>query len=106
MVVPKVREQISNLKPGPLGCKMAWERLQKEYGQTKLVVNAHMDEIINLTPVKGNIFDKVRDFYESLSKNYDGLQTLGEADMLKGFVMTTIRKLPQVKPDLARVDDN
>ena len=106
MVVPKVREQISNLKPGPLGYKTAWERLQKEYGQTKLVVNAHMDEIINLTPVKGNSYDKVRDFYERLSKNYDALQTLGEADMLKGFVMTTIRKLPQVKPDLVRVDDN
>ena len=32
--------------------------------QTKLVVNAHMDEIINLTPVKGNSYDKVGDFYE------------------------------------------
>ena len=49
MVVPKVSEKISNLKPGTLGYKTAWERLQKEYGQTKLVVNAHMDEIINLT---------------------------------------------------------
>ena len=42
MVVPKVRERISNLKPSALGYKTAWERLQKEYGQTKLVVNAHM----------------------------------------------------------------
>lgn len=50
MVVPKVRERISNLKPSALGYKTAWERLQKEYGQTKLVqlVNAHVDEIINL----------------------------------------------------------
>ena len=77
MVVPKVRERISNLKPSALGYKTAWERLRKEYGQTKLVVNAHMDEIINLTPVKGNIYDKVRDFYERLSKNFDALQTLG-----------------------------
>jgi len=106
MVVPKVREQISNLKPGTLGYRTAWERLQREYGKTKLVVNAHMDEIINLTPVKGNSFDKVRDFYERLSKNYDALQTLGEEVMLRGFVMTTLKKLPQVKPDLVRVDDN
>ena len=54
MVAPKVREKISNLKPGTLGYKTAGERLQKEHGQTKLVVNAHMDEIIYLTPVKGN----------------------------------------------------
>ena len=26
--------------------------------------------------------------------------------MLRGFVMTTLKKLPQVKPDLVRVDDN
>ena len=90
----KGREKISNLNPGTLGYKTAWERLQKEYGQTKLVVNAHMDEIINLTPVKGSSFEKVREFYEVLSKNYDALQTLGEADMLRGFVMTTLKKLP------------
>ena len=89
-----------------MGYKTTWERLQKEYGQTKLVVNDHMNEIINLTPVKGNSYDKVRDFYETLSKNLDALQTLGEEDMLRGFVMTTLKKLPQVKPDLVRVDDN
>ena len=91
IVAPKVREKISNLKPGTLGYKTTWERLQKEYRQTKLVVNAHMDEIIYLTPVKGNSFEKVREFYEVLSKNY-ALQTLGEADMLRGFVMTTLKK--------------
>ena len=106
MVVPKVRERISNLKPSALGYKTAWERLQKEYGQTKLVVNAHMDEIIYVTPVKGNSYDKIRDFYERLSKNFDALQTLEEEYMLRGFVMTTLKKLPQVKPDLVRVDDN
>ena len=26
--------------------------------------------------------------------------------MLRGFVMKTLKKLPQVKPDLVRVDDN
>ena len=61
-----------------MGYKTTWERLQKEYGQTKLVVNDHMNEIINLTPVKGNSYDKVRDVYETLSKNFDALQTLGE----------------------------
>ena len=46
-VVPKVRDRLANLKPGTVGYKTAWERLKKEYGQTKVVVNAHMDEIIN-----------------------------------------------------------
>ena len=49
---------------------VAWERLQKEYRHTKLVVNAHMDEIVNLTPVKENSFEKAREYYEGLTKNF------------------------------------
>ena len=105
MVIPKVRERISNLKPGSLGYKLAWERLKKEFGQTKLVINAHMDEIINLTPEKGNDYDKVREFYKKLSNNFDALNTLGKADSLKEFVMTTLKKLPKVKSDLVRIDE-
>ena len=40
-----MRDRIANLKPGTVGYKTARERLKKEYGQTKVVVNAHMDEI-------------------------------------------------------------
>ena len=104
-VVPKVRDRISNLKPSTLGCNMAWDRLKQEYGQTKLVINAHLDEIINLAPVKGSRYEKLQDFYDKLSKNFDALQTLGQGNMLQGFVMTTLNKLPQVKPDLVRVDE-
>ena len=53
MVSNKVRDKISNLK-GSAGYKMAWERLKKEYGQTSLVVNSHIDEIVNLEKVWGH----------------------------------------------------
>ena len=52
-VLPKVREQISNLKLGTLGYRTAWKILQREYGQTKVAVNSRMDEIMNLSRVKG-----------------------------------------------------
>ena len=45
-------------------------------------------------------------FYEQLFKNFDALQTLEESDMLKGFVLTTLNKLPQIKPDLVRSAEN
>ena len=80
MVAPKVRERISNLKPSTMGYKTAWERLEKEFG--------HMDEIINLPIIQGTNYDRVKEFYENLSKNHDALQTLGKADMLRGFVVT------------------
>jgi hypothetical protein len=107
MVSGKVRDKISNLKPSSIGYKTAWERPNKEYGQTslRLVVNAHIDEVINLPTVRGSSYEKILAFYERLSKNYDALQTLGEHDKLDGFVMCTINKVPNVKSDLVRTDE-
>ena len=106
MVSGKVRDKISNLKPGSVGYKTAWERLKKEYGQTRLVVNSHIDEIVNLDAVKGKSYEQVQAFYDRLSANYDALRTLDEHAKLDGFVMCTLNKLPQVKPDLVRTDDD
>ena len=104
-VAPKVRDRLSNLKPGTLGYKTAWDRLRTEFGQSKTVVAAHMEEIINLPVTRGSNYERVREFYEKLSKNFDALQTLGEGEMLKGFVLSTLNKLPQVKPDLVITDE-
>ena len=65
-----------------------------------------MDEIITLPVIKGTNYDKIQEFYEKISKNHDALQTLGEGDMLKGLVMTTLNKLFNVKPDLVRTDES
>lgn len=59
-----------------------------------------MDGIINLPVIQGTNYDRVKEFYERLAKNHD------EAEMLRGFVMTTIKKLPHVNPDLVRTDDD
>ena len=106
MVTPAIRGKIGSLKPGEIGCKIAWEWLKTEYGQNKLVVSAHVQEIVNLPSVKGTHFLRIHEFCESLSKNYDALVTTGESDMLRGFVISTLNKLPHVKPDLVRTDDN
>ena len=58
MVCPKVQDKISNLRPGPVGYKTAWERLAKEYGQTQMVVNAHVNEIIKLPVIRGTSYFK------------------------------------------------
>lgn len=106
LVNQKVRDRLSNLRPGPEGYKTAWKRLKMEYGHSKLVIAAHMEEIIKSQTVIGRNYDKVREFYETLCKNYDALQTLGKDSMLKGLVVSTLNKLPQVKPDLVRIDDD
>ncbi|KAL9976624.1 hypothetical protein ACROYT_G013946 [Oculina patagonica] len=84
-VGPKVRDRIANLKPGSMGYRTAWERLKKEFGQTKVVINTHIDEIINLPLVKGTNYFKIQEFYERLSNNYDALQHLKELRNYKGL---------------------
>ena len=54
---------------------------------------------------RGSNYERVHKFYEKLSENFDELQTLGEGEMLKGFVLSTLNKLPQEKPDLVRIDE-
>ena len=107
MVSANVRARIANLKPGEVGYKVAWERLKAEYGhEDKLVVNAHLEEIMNLPIVKGSNYLKVQEFHETVSRNHDALLTLGEADILRGFMMSTLNKLSHVRPDIVRTDDN
>ena len=106
MVNPNVRAKIANLKPDEIGYEIAWERLKSRYGQSKLVVNAHVEEVVNLPVIKGSNYLKIQEFYESVSRNYGALLTMGEADMLREFVMSTLNKIPQVRPDIVRTDGN
>ena len=106
MLCPHVRTRIVNLKLHSLGYKTALERLCREYGQTQMVVNAQVSEIINLAAVKGTNFERVNDFHQKLSKSYDALQTLRKSDTLAGLVMTAIDRLPHLERDLVRTDEN
>ena len=105
MVNPNVRAD-SKPEAFEIGYKIAWGTARSEYGQSKLVVNAHVEEIVNLPVIKGSNYLKIQEFYESVSRNYDALLTMGEADMLRGFVMSTLNKIPQVRPDIVRTDEN
>ena len=66
MVNSNVRAKIANLKPGEIGYT---ERLKSEYGQSKLVVNAHVEEIVNLPVIKGSNYLKIQEFYDSVSRS-------------------------------------
>ena len=65
-------------------------------------MNAHVEEIVNLPVIKGSSYLRIKEFYESVSRNYDALLTMSEVDMLRGFVMSTLNKIPQVRPDIVQ----
>ena len=65
----------------------------------------HRVEIDGQLPIiKGVNYEKIQDIYDKLTKDYDALLTLDEGSMLKGFVVTTLNKLPGVKSDLVKLD--
>ena len=59
LVEPKIRDRFANLKPGESSYQTAWDRLESEYGQTKTVIEAPVDQIINLPVVRGASYNKV-----------------------------------------------
>ena len=87
------------------GYKTGWERLKAGY-EHDMIITAHIEEIILLQLVKGKSYERVSEFYETLCKNFDALETMGEISILKGLVASTLNKLPNVKPDMVRMDDS
>ena len=69
-------------------------------------MNAHVEETVNLPVVKGSNYLKIQEFYESVRRNYDALLTMGEANMLRGFMMSTLNKIPQVGPNTVPTNEN
>ena len=66
----------------------------------KHVINSHISQITNLPLTKCTSEEKVQEFYDKLTRSYDALETLGESEMLKGFLLTTLNKLHQIKSDI------
>ena len=66
----------------------------------------HVEKRVNLPFVTGSNYLKSQEFYESVNRNYNALLSMREADMLRGFVMSTLHKLPQERPNIARTDEN
>ena len=83
--------------------KAWWNWLKDSLGMTEIRVwpeqtcceCAHVEKRVNLPVVTGSNYLKIQEFYESVNRNNDALLSMGEADMLRGFVMSTLNKLPQ-----------
>ena len=62
-----------------------------------------MEEIINLPVTRGSNYERVREFYEKLSKNFDALQTLGGGRDAQGFCPVNLTQAP---PSETRFGEN
>ena len=76
--------------------------LEAEYGQSAEVVNAYVQNIMNLPVVTEANPKKIQDFYKQLRYNVQSLKTLGKLADVKGNVRATLDKLKGIKADLVR----
>ena len=108
LIEPKVQVLINGLPFTAEGYTRAKSILQSKYGRPSEVANAHVQAILNMETVYFNDKSDVRKihkFYEKLLTNVQVLE-MGKLNEIKGYVRLTLDKLPDVRADLVRTDDN
>ena len=105
LLEPNVRSEIEGLPFSTEGYERAKNILKSEYGKTSEIVNAYIQEIINLPVINGSSPAKVHDFYKTLSHNVQSLQTLGKIERVNGNTRAVLEKLKGIKADLVRGEE-
>ena len=102
----RVRLLIDGLPFTNEGYNRAKAILENKFGKTSEVANAHMQNIIHLPRIHDFSLAKVHDFYEKLMNSVQSLETMGKLSEINGYVRITIDKLPYIRADLVRNDEN
>ena len=106
LLVSKVRMSIDGLPFTSEGYERAKNILKTKYGKPSEVSNAHVQQIISLQTVRGSQPGKIHEFYETLVTNVHALETLGKIKEINGYVRVTLDKLPDIRADLVRLDED
>ena len=105
LLIQKVRISIDGLPFSPEGYERAKNILKTKYGKDSEIVHAHIQQIMNLPTITGNSPTKIHEFYEKLLANIQALETMGKLREINGYVRTTIDRLPGIRSDLVRNDE-
>ena len=106
LLATNVRVLVDGLPFSAEGYERAKNILASTYGKPSEVVNAHVQEIMNLQTVYGSNPVKIYQFYEKLLRHVEALETMGKLNNINGYVRATIDRLPGIRSDLVRLDDN
>ena len=106
VLLPHVRKLVDSFPFTSEGYSRAKAILQAKFGKTTVVANEHINCIISLPIVFGSHPNKVHDFYEKLMSSVQALEAMRKLNEIKGYVRNTLDKLPGIRADLVRLDDN
>ena len=99
---PKVRTEIHGLPFTTEGYERAKNILVNEYGKTSEIVNAYVQNMMNLPVITGTQSANIHEFYKKLVYNVQSLETLGRLKDVSGNTRSVLDKLKGIKVDLVR----
>ena len=100
-----MRALIDGLPFTPEGYATAKSILLAKFGKPSEVAAAHIQCITSLPVVSNSNPNKIHEFYEKLVVSVQTLDTMQKLRDIKGFVRLTLDKLPRIRADLVRLDD-
>ena len=106
LVIPKVRALVDGLPFNTEGYERAKAILKTKFGKPSEVTNSHIQCIMSLPIITQNNVIKIHDFYEKLVTHSQALDTMGKLKEINGYVRMTLDKLPAIRADLVRMDDD
>ena len=106
LLEPKVRADIDGLPLTIEGYERAKNILKEEYGKISEIINAHVNNILELPTVTNADPKKVNNFYKTLLFNVHSLETLGKIERVNGMTRSVLDKLKGIKADLVRGQEN
>ena len=88
------------------GYTQAKNILMTNYVKPREVANAHIQYIMGLSVITETNPTRINEFYEKLVSNIQTLESMGKKKDIRGYVRLTLDKLPGIRSDLVRLDDN
>ena len=92
LVEPKVRADIDGLPLNTKGYERAKIIIKDEYGKTSEIVNAYVNNILQLPNVTSADPNRVNSFYKTLLFNVQSLETLGKIERVNGMTKSVLDK--------------
>ena len=102
----KVRLLIDGLPFTSEGYARAKSILTSRYGKPSEVAASHIHCITSLPVISNCNPNRIQEFYEKLTISVQALETMKKLKDIKGYVRLTLDKLPGIRADLVRLDDN
>ena len=106
LLAPKVRYLVDGLPFTAEGYERAKEILKQKFGQESEIISAHVSKITNLAIIRNSNPAQIQEFYEVLVCHVQALETMDRLNSVNGYTRTILDRLPGIRADLVRDDEN